>query len=248
MRSSKGEKKKKKPFWIIILIIIFIALGSGNKNGSETGSKVVPNEETHALATSQEDSQALLETAATEISTEAVLFEISPQVAAAAVGQDAVNRAINAEEPAAMTDPQPDEIIIPVTTQAQTTSSYWSSVNGLNIRSAATTNSDVLGSLNNGDEIQVYEISGDWATILYNGGIAYVSANYISSTRSIPETTQAVTPVQQAPNAESVVMVWVSENGKKYHSRSSCSNMKNPYQITLDQAIAQGREACKKCH
>ena len=44
------------------------------------------------------------------------------------------------------------------------------------------------------------------------------------------------------------VMVWISSNGTKYHSKSSCSNMKNPSQITLDEAIAQGYTPCKRCH
>ncbi len=44
-------------------------------------------------------------------------------------------------------------------------------------------------------------------------------------------------------------LVWVPTNGgKKYHSRSGCSNMKNPMQVTLDTAIANGYTACKKCY
>ncbi len=43
-------------------------------------------------------------------------------------------------------------------------------------------------------------------------------------------------------------MVWVSGNGKKYHSSPDCSNMKAPYQIPLEQAISQGRGPCSKCY
>lgn len=46
---------------------------------------------------------------------------------------------------------------------------------------------------------------------------------------------------------ENEVMVWIPKSGSKYHSKSSCSNMKNPTQVTLEQAEAWGYEACKKC-
>lgn len=41
-------------------------------------------------------------------------------------------------------------------------------------------------------------------------------------------------------------MVWISSSGKKYHSKSSCSNMKNPWQVPLSQV--GNREPCKKCY
>ena len=43
-------------------------------------------------------------------------------------------------------------------------------------------------------------------------------------------------------------MVWISSSGTKYHRRSSCSNMKNPWQVTVEEAQAQGRQPCKKCY
>ena len=42
--------------------------------------------------------------------------------------------------------------------------------------------------------------------------------------------------------------VWVTEKGKKYHCDKNCSNMKNPYQITKEEAINSGRSACSKCY
>ena len=51
------------------------------------------------------------------------------------------------------------------------------------------------------------------------------------------------------PDYSSQVMVWIPTNGgTKYHSKSSCSNMKNPIQVTKDEAIKQGYEPCKRCH
>lgn len=55
------------------------------------------------------------------------------------------------------------------------------------------------------------------------------------------------TPVPAQPQQQEV-MVWISTTGSKYHSRSSCSNMKNPSQVTLEQAQALGLTPCKKCY
>lgn len=43
--------------------------------------------------------------------------------------------------------------------------------------------------------------------------------------------------------------VWIPQSGKgKYHSRSSCSNMKNPQQVTLSEAESRGLDPCKRCY
>lgn len=43
-------------------------------------------------------------------------------------------------------------------------------------------------------------------------------------------------------------LVWICDTGKKYHNNPACSNMNYPYQVTKDEAIASGRDACKKCY
>lgn len=48
-------------------------------------------------------------------------------------------------------------------------------------------------------------------------------------------------------SAASEEMVWISQSGHKYHSRAACSNMRNPTQITKDEAESRGYEPCKKC-
>ena len=50
---------------------------------------------------------------------------------------------------------------------------------------------------------------------------------------------------EETPSEE---MVWIPKTGSKYHNRSSCSNMKNPSQVTKSQAISWGYEPCKKCY
>lgn len=47
---------------------------------------------------------------------------------------------------------------------------------------------------------------------------------------------------------EQTVMVWIPRTGSKYHSRSGCSNMKNPSQVTKEEAVRMGYEPCKKCY
>lgn len=44
-------------------------------------------------------------------------------------------------------------------------------------------------------------------------------------------------------------LVWIPTNGgKKYHSRSSCSGMKNPDSVSVEYAEAHGYTPCKKCY
>ena len=44
-------------------------------------------------------------------------------------------------------------------------------------------------------------------------------------------------------------LVWIPTNGgKKYHSHSGCSNMKNPNQVTKATAEANGFTPCAKCY
>lgn len=49
----------------------------------------------------------------------------------------------------------------------------------LNIRSYADTEAPVLGTIDKGGKVEVYEISNGWAKIAYDGGYAYVSADYL---------------------------------------------------------------------
>ena len=65
------------------------------------------------------------------------------------------------------------------------------------------------------------------------------------STTNNSETT---TPDNSTNNEEKVQMVWVASSGTKYHSKSSCSNMTSPRQISLEDAKEAGYTACKKCH
>lgn len=44
-------------------------------------------------------------------------------------------------------------------------------------------------------------------------------------------------------------LVWIPTNGgTKYHTSAKCCNMKNPIQVTLETALANGFTPCKRCH
>ena len=79
------------------------------------------------------------------------------------------------------------------------------------------------------------------------------------TTEAVTEKTEAAAPQgeekQQAVeepvvsnNSGSSTMVWIPKSGKKYHRSSSCSNMKNPSQVTLEKAQSLGYTPCSKCY
>jgi len=51
----------------------------------------------------------------------------------------------------------------------------------LNVRSLPSTDSDIVGQLINGESVTITETTNNWHKILYNGTVAYVSADHIST-------------------------------------------------------------------
>lgn len=73
-----------------------------------------------------------------------------------------------------------------------------------------------------------------------------------TTTTKVTTTTEATdtrqTTVKTTEATQKVeAMVWIPQSGTKYHSRSSCSNMKNPMHVSLSTAVSQGYTPCKKC-
>ena len=62
------------------------------------------------------------------------------------------------------------------------------------------------------------------------------------------EPAPAVTAPAPAEPQQQEVMVWIPATGSKYHSRSDCSGMNNPSQVTLEYAQSHGYEPCKRCY
>lgn len=66
-----------------------------------------------------------------------------------------------------------------------------------------------------------------------------------TTTKKKTTTTKITTTTQPKPTEQ---MVWISSSGTKYHSKFSCSNMKNPSQVSKSRAIELGLSPCKKCY
>lgn len=68
--------------------------------------------------------------------------------------------------------------------------------------------------------------------------------NNSSSTKATSSTTNNSSSASDSKSE----MVWVGNSGTKYHTQS-CRTLKgNGYQISLNQALKEGRQACKVCH
>lgn len=76
---------------------------------------------------------------------------------------------------------------------------------------------------------------------------------YVGSDGAFVEQAKATEQINVISNiSESTVknqeQVWIDNTGKKYHNKSSCSNMSDPYQVTVDEAVNRGYDPCKKCY
>lgn len=76
-----------------------------------------------------------------------------------------------------------------------------------------------------------------------------------STTEEITTTTEAVTEPPTIEEATTInageELVWVSETGKKYHSKNTCYpiNPDNARQVTKNEAVNElGLEPCRKCY
>lgn len=73
----------------------------------------------------------------------------------------------------------------------------------------------------------------------------------LEAKQTVNNTSQTAEPqatTQQAQQQTPEGTVWIPRTGSKYHSNSNCSNMDNPHQVTLDEAVNAGYEPCKKCY
>lgn len=77
------------------------------------------------------------------------------------------------------------------------------------------------------------------------------SAPALSTDRSTGSSAASVAPPDQseAESEEQVIMVWIpTHGGTKYHSKSTCSNMDDPEEVTLEEAKAMGFTPCGRCY
>ena len=72
------------------------------------------------------------------------------------------------------------------------------------------------------------------------------SGTSVSSNPSSVQSAYTATPSVTITPVES--LVWIPKTGTKYHSSPSCSNMKNPSQVTEQTAKNRGYTPCSKCY
>lgn len=71
----------------------------------------------------------------------------------------------------------------------------------------------------------------------------------IETTETVVETTEPITEATTQPTEPTEEMVWIpTHGGTKYHSRAGCSNMIDPAQVPISQAIARGFGPCGRCY
>lgn len=96
--------------------------------------------------------------------------------------------------------------------------------------------------------------SSNTSAAIASGSVDTAAANSASDTEASSASTAAANSASAAAatgdtaadTAQSTV--WISASGKKYHSRSDCSGMENATEITLQEALDMGKEACKRCN
>lgn len=95
----------------------------------------------------------------------------------------------------------------------------------VNVRSAASTKSTVVGSLLRDEQVEVKGINGSWATVVYKGGTRYVSANYLEKIEpqmveeEVEEEVEEVAVEEKSVAAESLAASTKAEKTSKASKR-----------------------------
>jgi len=135
----------------------------------------------------------------------------------------------------------------------------------VNVRNLPGTEGEKIGGLSYAQEVTVTGQCNEtaWYRIAYGGGIGYVSNNYLVEERPVEvvnssgatsnnnATSGSSSATVTVPDQEETVgeLVWVPTNGgTKYHKSATCSKMKDPMQVSVDTAVANGYTACKRCY
>jgi len=163
-----------------------------------------------------------------------------------------------------------ETVALPVYTYAEFDKVMYAMMS-INVRDLPSMDGNKLGRLSDGQEVSVTGQCNEtsWYRINFNGGMGFVSNKYLLEEKPVaptPQPTSEPTPQPQpepqpepqpdngggaevtTPSSGGGDMVWIPTNGgKKFHSHSGCSNMKDPRQVSRGEAEALGFTACKRC-
>ena len=133
----------------------------------------------------------------------------------------------------------------------------------VNIRSAPSTDGEILGRF---DTNQTVSITGQcsengWYRVALQNGEGFVSCDYVADEKVQESRGNAVAgaigaasssggvivPTESNTNGENLVWVPI-HGGKKFHKAATCSSMRDPKQIPMEEAINRGYDYCKKCY
>lgn len=95
---------------------------------------------------------------------------------------------------------------------------------------------------------QPYETGSEFETA--NSPAAEKATEAITPKPTIKPTTEPTnkpTNKLEKNDNQTVSFVWIPKTGTKYHSLSTCSNMRNPSKVTEQEAVRRGFSPCKKC-
>ena len=95
---------------------------------------------------------------------------------------------------------------------------------------------------------QTYETGSEIETA--NSPAAEKATEAITPKPTIKPTTEPTnkpTNKLEKNDNQTVFFVWIPKTGTKYHSLSTCSNMRNPSKVTEQEAVRRGFSPCKKC-
>ena len=107
-------------------------------------------------------------------------------------------------------------------------------------------------------------VSGAIDTKSTETSIIVTESSIVTTTTSATETSETITESTEATTQATTVttkqetkkvvatkpteeMVWISSKGKKYHTNSTCSNMKKPKKVKLSYAKKHKYKPCKRC-
>nr|WP_308647919.1 hypothetical protein [uncultured Agathobacter sp.] len=215
------QKKKLKPITAVligVLCLFWILVLSSI--GSNDNNKVASNTEATELVATEPQS----ETAATEIPSETTATEITSETAATEIASEKA-------------------------TETETENSEVQENNDNSSTEVSADNSDSQVESDNTTDNQSEENYADADVSDSQSEESYTSDSDSSSTTDYAESDDSDSAaVSDNSDQEQQDMVWVNGTGKKYHRRSDCSNMKNAYQVTVEEAENMGKDPCKKCY